>query len=106
MPTKQELDDLYRNCYWAWTTVNGVNGYVVQGKGSYASSGIFLPAAGRGYDSYLYNPGSYGGYWSSTPWSDNSNYAWGLLFNSSEILRGGSIRYYGRSVRPVQGFTE
>ena len=45
MPTAQELDDLTRKCDWSWTTMNGVNGYVIRGRGDYASASIFLPAA-------------------------------------------------------------
>ena len=33
MPTYQELDNLCGKCDWAWTTQNGVNGYVVRGRG-------------------------------------------------------------------------
>ena len=106
MPTRQELDDLNNNCYWTWTTTNGVNGYVVSGKGGYASASIFLPTAGYGYGPSLGNAGSHGRYWSSVP-DAGSSYAWYLNFDSSG--RGTdyrSDRYYGRPVRPLQGFTQ
>jgi hypothetical protein len=133
MPTKQELEDLNEKCDWTWTTKNGVNGYIVQGRGRYASASIFLPGAGSGYgtslDSFLHgygtsldsflagygletsldDAGSYGGYWSSVPDSDSyyDNRAWALFFSSS----GSGTYYYsdrldGQSVRPVQGFTK
>ncbi len=107
MPTEQELDDLGSKCDWTWATVNGVNGYVVRGKDDYASASIFLPAAGYGYGTSLGNAGSHGYYWSSVPYSDN--YAWYLYFNSSSHGTSSKYTYYrlnGRSVRPVQGFTE
>ena len=47
MPTKEELDALNSNCDWTWATINGVNGYVVRGRGEYASNSIFLPALCR-----------------------------------------------------------
>ena len=108
MPTKQELEDLEKNCDWTWSTRNGINGYVVRGKSSYASKSIFLPAAGNGGDTLLNGSGSYGFFWSSVPDSDsNSICAWGLyLYSSSHSPYYGYFRFYGLSVRPVLGFTK
>ncbi len=104
MPTKQELSDLNSKCKWTWTTMNGIKGYVVKGTGAYASASIFLPCAGNGNRTSLY-AGSYGGYWSSVPSSDDYYLAWDLYFGSGYHDTGRSSRYVGRSVRPVQGFT-
>ena len=106
MPTKQELDDLVSNCDWAWATNNNVTGYVVRGKGDYASASVFLPATGNGYGTSLSNAGSYGHFWSSVPYSDYYYSAWYLYFNSRYHTTSSNYRYYGHSVRPVQGFTE
>ena len=112
MPTKDELSALDSNCDWSWTTRNGVNGYLVRGRGDYASASIFLPAAGCGYGTSLDDAGFYGLYWSSVPHSSYSGYAWDLYFGSSNhymnvIDRMYDIdRLYGQSVRPVQGFAE
>ena len=107
MPTADEIDALIDNCTTTWITTNGVSGQLMTGKGTYANRSIFLPAAGNGYDfSGLYNPGSLGYYWSSTPHSVNSNNAWNLYFNSSNFRRGFSSRFSGRSIRPVRGFAE
>ena len=99
MPTEQELDDLNSKCDWTWTTTNGVNGYIVCGKGAYASSSIFLPIGGCGRMSKI--SFSYGGfYWSSVP-------SRGLyFFDSSSHYTGTGGRDDGHSVRPVRGFTE
>ena len=105
MPTFQEMDDLGSKCTWTWTTRNGVYGYVVRGKGNYASASIFLPAAGDGNGTSLRNAGSYGFYWSSVPYADY-NYAWYLLFYSSYRSTSSYNRFSGRPVRPLQGFTE
>ncbi len=107
MPTYQELSYLCYNskCDWTWATQNGVNGYVVRGRGAYASNSIFLPCAGDGYGTSLRNSGSYGYFWSSVPDSDY-DYSWSLLFSSSDHGTNGSGRYYGQSVRPVQGFAK
>ena len=103
MPTRQEMDDLVSKCDWTLTTQNGVDGYVVRGRGDYASNSIFLPCVGWGYKTSLFDAGSYGGYWSSVPHSEYSNSAWYLYFNSSDHLADYRYRYYGLPVRPVQG---
>ena len=106
MPTKQEFDDLISQCDWTWGSKNGVNGYIVRGKGDYSSKSIFLPCAGYGRGTSLSNAGSAGAYWSSVPVSDCDG-AWYLYFDS-----GGHDTYYGyyrasgQSVRPLQGFTK
>lgn len=108
MPTRQELNDLNSNCDWTWTTMNGVNGYVVKGKGAYASASIFLPCAGYGSGSSLISAGSYGDVWSSVPDSDDYDPgAWSLYFRSNAHTTSGSgYRAHGQSVRPVQGLAK
>lgn len=106
MPTNQELSGLNNNCDWTWATTNGVNGYVVRGRGAYASASIFLPCAGYGNGTSLDYAGSYGYYWFAVPYSDYSYYAWYLRFDSSYHDPDSSYRDNGQSVRPVQGFTE
>ena len=104
MPTKQELDDLVSKCNWKWTTVNSVQGWVITGKDS---ASIFLPCAGYGDGTSLNYAGSYGYYWSSVPFSDSySYYAWYLSFFSGYHDAYYYYRFYGQSVRPVQGFTK
>ena len=105
MPTYQELIDLKNNCVWTWTTMYGVYGFVVTGKGDYASNSIFLPCAGYGDGTSRSNYGSRGNYWSSVPYS-NYNNAYELSFNSSDPSTSYCGRNYGLSVRPVQGFTK
>ena len=104
MPTDAEFSALLDNCTTTWTTQNGVYGRLVTGKGAYADKSIFLPAAGYGLDSRLGGLGSYGYYWSSTPDSGRSLYAWYLYFGSGNVGRySGGNRCHGRSVRPVRG---
>lgn len=106
MPTYQELYDLcYNKCDWTWTTQNGVSGYVVRGRGDYASASIFLPCAGYGDRTSLASAGSDGRYWSSVPGS--GNYAWVLYFYLGVHHTGNSyLRYYGFPIRPVQDFSK
>ena len=107
MPTQQEFVDLINKCDWVWTTVNGVAGYVVRGRDSYASKSIFLPCAGYGIGTSPVYAGSNGGYWSSVPRSGIYYLAWNLDFYSSNLsTNSDGDRYFGRSVRPLQGFTK
>ena len=105
MPTSQELNDLCNKCEWTWMEMNGVNGYVVRGKGNYASINIFFPAAGYGDRTSFSGFGSVGRYWSSDPHSDYDD-AWGVLFSSGYKDTDNIYRYYGLPVRPVQGFAK
>lgn len=103
MPTHQELIDLKIKCDWSWSTMNGVTGSVVRGRGDYASVSIFLPAAGSGSWTLLSDVGSYGRYWSSVPRTDSRINAWGLLSNSGFPDVSYDYRYdNGHPVRPVQ----
>lgn len=103
VPTDNEWTELRVNCSWEWTTMNGVNGMKVTS--SYTGNSIFLPAAGlrEPYGS-LYIVGSGGYFWSSTPDSGNSRFAWYVYFDSGGVYRGSSLRSYGHSVRPVTGY--
>ncbi len=98
MPTSTEIGELINNCTWAWTTQNEVNGYKVTGPNG---NSIFLPAAGYRDGSSLYNAGSSGYYWSSTPRESGTYDAYYLLFNSSNYFGSYYFHYYGQSVRPV-----
>ena len=98
MPTREEMQELVDNCTWTWTTMNDVNGYRVEGPNG---NSIFLSAAGYRYDGSLYDAGSYGYYWSSTPFESHSDYAYRLYFYSSYHNVDYGHRYYGHSVRPV-----
>ena len=47
MPTKQEIEELYNNCDWTWTTQNGISGVKITSKvEGYTDRSIFIPAAG------------------------------------------------------------
>ena len=109
MPTYQELRYLNSKCDWTWAAKNGVNGYVVRGRGDYAANSIFLPFTGDGYETSLRQADSAGNYWSSSPWSDTApNGSWYLYRNyglSAPRIEYGS-RHCGLPVRPVQGFNE
>ena len=98
MPTKTEMQELLDNCTWTWTTQNGVNGYKVTSKLN--SNYIFLPAAGCRNEASLNDAGSYGNYWSSSPY--NNSIADYLIFDSSSHNVVSNPRSNGYSIRPVR----
>ena len=99
MPTKAEQDELRNKCTWTWTTQNGVNGYKVVGSNG---NSIFLPAAGYMYGGTLKYAGSGGYYWSSLLYTDDSDCAYRVYFDSGGVgWYYGLNRYNGHSVRPV-----
>ena len=99
MPTKYECQELIDKCKWKWVTVNGVNGYKVTGPNG---NNIFLPATGFRGGSSLHYAGSYGDYWSSTPYGSDAHCAYYLTFSSfNHIMKSRYYRYDGRCIRPV-----
>ncbi|MCD7721083.1 MAG: protein kinase, partial [Prevotellaceae bacterium] len=98
LPTKAELEELISECQWEWTPMGSHNGYKVTGTNG---KSIFLPAAGRRDGASLYSTGGYGGYWSSTPYDDDTQYACSLYFSNGNFGRRWISRSLGRSVRPV-----
>ena len=93
LPTKEQLEELKNSCRWTW---NG-NGYKVEGPNG---ESIVLPAAGcRGCDGSVYDVGSDGDYWSSSP--NGSERVWYLDFDSGKVVMRDSSRCYGQSVRLV-----
>ena len=103
MPTEQELEDLSSKCDFTWTTMNGVEGCRVRGKGDYSSASIFLPVAGGGYGTSLAT-GPRGRYWGSVPYSDVVNAHGFYIYTAvGRYTNIGYHRIYGQSVRPVQG---
>ena len=98
MPTDEEWTELRTKCTWTRTTQNGVNGYLVTGTNR---NSIFLPAAGRRYNTYLGTAGSYGYYWSSSLNTGSPNDAYDVYFNSDGVYRYNCNRYYGHSFRAV-----
>lgn len=106
MPTQWELNDLISKCSWTWTTMNGVQGYLVSGTGDYASNSIFLPCAGYGLGTSLDYAGSRGAIWSSTRnWGDNFRASY-LHFGSGYFHSYVEARCYGIPIRPVEGSIE
>jgi len=106
MMTYTELTQLLADCDWTWTVDwngTGVNGYVVAGKGDYASKSIFLPESGSGYESRLNSGSSYVG---SQPCSTDPTSAWVIEASSSGHSLKGYWRVDGMSIRAVRASAE
>ena len=103
MPTIEELRALCTNCDLTKITRDGVKGYVVRGRGNYASASIFLPRGGYGLGFRIIHADVDGNYWSSVPCS-NSERAWFFFIAGAG---GFGLHNYDRSdglfIRPVQG---
>ncbi len=63
MPSLEQQEELAEKCTWEWTSMNGVNGYLVTGPNG---NRLFLPAPGYYDGSSFYDEGSFGEYWSRT----------------------------------------
>ena len=109
MPTREEQNELIKECTWTWfshgnSEFNGVAGYkITSKKNGYTDRSIFLPAAGFIDDSGLnVDVGSEGRYWSS---SLNTSYgdinSWGFLMYSKGKQAYHANRSCGLSVRPI-----
>lgn len=94
LPERHHFVELQNECTWIWMDDYG---YKVVGPNG---NSITLPAAGyRNCFGDVYNVGTIGSYWSSTPGS--SDFAWYLYFFSSRVYMDFNGRSFGRSVRLV-----
>ena len=98
MPRRAEIEELLEECYWTWTSINGHDGCRVTGPNG---NSIFLPAAGYRlwWSSDLV--GSYGFYWSSTPYEGSAWDVYDLYFFIGHYFRDWDLNGRGFSVRPV-----
>lgn len=100
MPTREEISELYSNTSKSWTTVDGVAGCRFTGPNG---NSIFIPATGYMSGStlysteYIYLGNAY------LNWDDERQ-AYGFrLKNGGALEATYPYRYYGQTIRPVQG---
>ncbi len=115
LPTNEEMSELLNGCTWEYVIQNSTNGYRVTGPNG---NSIFLPDAGFMYQSSLYYSNSGGVYMTATQAGNYNEYAYTLGFYGatrgiyhgdsyspfntwSSPQRYASMRYMGKSVRPV-----
>jgi len=96
-PTKEEWDELVRECDWSWVKDGG--GYVVKSRRNGKS--IFLPAGGFRVESDFHYFTCDGLYWSSTLCKEVPYDAYRLYFGSDYIYVRYYGRFFGRNVRAV-----
>lgn len=102
MPTKDECDELVDNCTWTWTTLNGVNGYLVtSNKPGYTDRSIFLPANGNRVNTSLNLTGTYGRYWGKSLNTTSPYNGCGIMFDSNKYESSSNNRELGLGVRPI-----
>lgn len=98
MPSADEFQELYDNCTYIYTALNGVNGILFTSNVN--GNTLFLPKGGDFNGTSHGYLGSAGFYWSAT-WNSPTT-ARHLLFSGSTINpQNTSNRYYGFSVRAV-----
>lgn len=101
IPTFEQIKELLDNCKWKWTAIGGVNGIKVTGPNG---NSIFFPAAGYRDNSSgaLYVVGSYGFYWSSSPYNTYGGRS--LDFDSGYWNWYSYNRAVGFPIRPVKNW--
>ncbi|MCR4664331.1 MAG: hypothetical protein K5660_03095 [Paludibacteraceae bacterium] len=87
--------------WYDWSLVASTNVYTsVQWEQMEANGAVFLPASGYRYEASVYDAGTYGNYWSSTP--SGSSDAYDMNFRSYYLYLGSyDDRYNGFAVRLV-----
>ncbi len=102
-PTLEQINELVNKCSYEWTTLNGVMGGLFTGPNG---SKIFLPAAGqKESNGDFLGVGSYGKYWSSTPYDDF--WCVSLGFYSGRVFiydKGAHSLYFRFPVRSVSKY--
>ena len=108
MPTNAEIDELRRKCEWTYTSVNGVDGFLVTSNvDGYKDRSIFFPIGGYRNETDLMNVGIQGYYWSSslslrTIDDKRGPFDAYCLYLSADGNRGyDCYRNFGFCVRPV-----
>lgn len=77
MPTESEFYELVEKCKWEWILMDGKRGCQVTGPNGKI---IFLPAAGRCFDSLYHEVGKYMNFWSASV-CNGSDGAYSLYFH-------------------------
>ena len=104
VPSREEWQELMRECTWRFTIQNGVKGELVVGPNG---NSIFLPASGFRVNGDLIDHNFYGYYWTSTPYEEEGatptyTKACFLDMCSYQFYCNWSLRRNGMTVRPVR----
>lgn len=101
MPSQEQIFELFDNCTWEWTQVNGMNGQMVTGPNG---NTVFFPASGVRIAYDLDYVGEEGFYWSRSlhPAPIPSTGAQGIHLSWEFFELGGGSRCNGLTVRAVR----
>lgn len=111
MPNSDDIYDLASGKYTTseWISINGIYGVKVTSivKG-FEGNSIFFPAAGHYVGSTLKYADDTGYYLGSTLYSapEDSYNCYHIHITESGLTKGGTLRYYGSSIRPVVSFED
>ncbi len=102
LPSEADWLELENNCYWEWTTINGIDGWLITSMiEGYKDKSIFLPASGIIKGKKLESAGFSTHYWTSAL---KESYPRTATTMSLDSLGHGTMaleRCYGLPVRPV-----
>ncbi len=98
LPTKAEAEELIRECKWTWTCDSKNYGYLITGLNG---NTIFLPMAGRCYDTTKAMEKEVGCYWTSDSHEIDNRKAYILCINGGDMFLNWYNRFFGCTVRPV-----
>lgn len=101
MPSKEQIYELVKNCYFSWCSDAGIPGGKFTSKVN--GSSIFLPATGFYMNSKLKDAHGGGYYWSGTKRPDNDYDAFILCFGYVNANGYNCVteRQHGLSIRPI-----
>jgi hypothetical protein len=99
IPTREQWVELSDNCTWTETTLNGVDGFLVEAQNG---NSIFLPIGGCVVGDGIHDWTSSGCYWSSTLRDDAPIQALDAILSTNGAGCSYTIsRYEGLSIRAV-----
>lgn len=99
IPTSKEIEELCKNCEFAWINKDGIMGMVFIGPNK---NWIFFPAAGKIKGISLEDKNIIGSYWSSNLNRDNPRGAYSLNFSDNACFwHYYWPRFQGQTIRPV-----
>lgn len=102
MPTKEQVEELTKNCTWEWTQLNNINGYKVTGPNG---NSIFLPSSGfKSHGVIQYQKEKKG----ICVWigdKSSTSYAYYLADPLSDLEINRTPNYYGYTGHPIRPVT-
>lgn len=103
LPTDQEILELRNNCKWEWTSLDGINGFMITGPNG---NSMFLPAGGEIRGEKNDEFGQLCSYWSGTKSFVRNAFTINAYVDEDDgtisVKCWGDYKPLGRLVRPVK----